>query len=376
MPKSDKDELADDMPYFGEKEKPVLTDAEGQFEIEKLRTGTYTLVAEADKGSAKVRQKGVSSGSKVRLEVAALAAIHGVVERAGKKVEDATVTVSGPTDRTKRARAGEFRVDRLEPGKYEVSANGSEGVAKVEVEVKIGDDAEVKLVLQGFGKLRGKVVDATGEPIAGLTVMVEPEEDSVSTKQVFSMLTGRGPKTDDEGKFEVDEVPPGSGEISFMDGDAFNSGATAEVRYTVEGDGEEDLGTITGVRSGKVPAGERGDLGLLTHVATFAKRPRPSGAKTDDRPPPDETERLWVMAVDIGGAAEEAGLEPGDEITAIAGQGVAGLGPRTAAVQLGPHNVRAGEDVSIEIDRDGSARTITVRARAKEDPKAPGEPAK
>ncbi len=372
VPKNDSDQITDDSGWFGEKSKPVLTDADGAFEVEKLRAGTYTVVAEAEKGAAKAKQKGVAPGSEVKLEIAALAAIHGVVERAGARVDDVTITVDGPTDRSKRAHAGEFRIDRLDPGKYEVTARSSDGFAQTEVEIETGDDVEVKLALVGLGRLRGKLVDGTGEPLAGMTVMVDPENGEVSASQVFSMMAGRGPKTDDQGKFEVDEVPPGAGKVRFMDGDAMSGGAVATASYTVEGDGDEDLGTITGVRAGKVAKEERGDLGLSTHVATFAKRPRAPGAEKDDRPAPDESERLWVIAVDVGGAAEQAGVEPGDEITAIDGQGVAGLGAATAAVLLSSTNVEQEQDVSLELDRDGSSRTVTVRARSKnDDPKAP-----
>ena len=123
------------------------------------------------------------------------------------------------------------------------------------------------------------------------------------------------------------------------------------------------LGTITGVRAGTAK-GERGRLGLSTRVAIWSSdRERPVPSPTD-RPAPDDAERLWVMSVDVDGAADWAGIAPGDEIVAIDGQGVAGLGARTAAVLLAPQNLRAGQDVGIEIDRDGSAQTITVRAAA------------
>ncbi len=357
--------------FFAERSKPTLTDGDGAFEITKLRAGVYTVVAEAGKGAAKVRQQGVVPGSRVKLELAALASIHGVVERSGAKASDVTISVEGPSDRSKRAHRGEFRIDRLEPGKYEVSARSSDGFAQTEVEVAAGDDVEVKLSLAGFARLRGKLVDATGAPIAGIKVMVMPDKGEPSMSAALSLLTGGGPTTDGDGKFEVDEVPPGTGQVQFIDGDASFGGQVATAKYKVGGDEDEDLGTITGVAAGKVAKGERGDLGLTTHVATFAKRPRASGAKDDDRPAPDDNERLWVIAVEIGGAADAAGIEPGDEITAIDGQGVAGLGCATAALLLSSQNVRDGQDVSLVIDREGSSSTIRVRARPQDGDKGP-----
>lgn len=364
-----------DESFFGEKHEPVLTEADGKFTIEGLRAGTYGVVVEADKGSAKARHKGVALGSKLRIEVATLGTIAGVVERAGKKV-DATVEVKGPTDRSKRARAGEFQLDRLEAGKYEVFARTEDASARVEVEVKTGERVEVKLALEGFGKLRGKLVDPTGSPIAGMSVMVQPEKGSVNAKQVFSMMTGVGTKTDSEGRFEVDQVPPGKGGVELLDGDALAGGSVAHVKYEMPTEGDEDLGTITGVRSSKVPPDERGELGLSSHTATFAKRPRVGDGeeKDDDAAAADETERLWVISVDVDGPADTAGVEPGDEITAIDGQGVAGLGARAASVLLAPHNLRAGQDVRLELTRDGSGRSITVRARPKATKDGPPKP--
>jgi putative serine protease PepD len=82
-------------------------------------------------------------------------------------------------------------------------------------------------------------------------------------------------------------------------------------------------------------------LGLQT---SFAQGPdgRPAG--------------LRVVAVDPGGPAARAGLEPGDVITEVDGE--AATGPdQLMAVTL---KKRAGEKVGLTVERDGAEKTVTV----------------
>ena len=347
------------------KEKPVLTDERGQFVIEKLRTGSYTIVAEADRGAARARKTGIAPGSRVALELDSLGAIAGTVELGDKPIEGVSIEVKGPVQRSKQVRdpSGTFRIERLDPGHYEVKASGKQGIARAEVDVEHGKTASVKLELEGYGKLRGIVVDGTGKGIAGLTALAQSKGD-VSPTAVLGMFTGTGPTTDGQGRFEIGEVPPGEGTVTFFDRDAIEGGTSAEVSYTIDGGEEVDLGTITAVVTAKVPAAERGELGLTTTATKWSGRPRVKGSD-DERPAPDDADHLWVRAVDVGGAAEAAGVEPGDEIIAIDGQQVASLGARTAAALLRPQSVRDGQSVSLQLDRAGSGRTATITAKAR-----------
>ncbi|MBX7081568.1 MAG: carboxypeptidase regulatory-like domain-containing protein [Nannocystaceae bacterium] len=367
----DDDEV--DLSRFFGKESPVLTDEHGAFTVPRLRSGTYTLVAEGERGGARVKKTGLALGSNTELKLESLGVLAGRVEFGGKALEGITVAIEGPTPRSKAVRDAKaaFRFERLDPGHYTVTAQTKQGTAEVEVELEQGRTAEVVLEIEAWGKLRGIVVDGTGNAVAGLGIMAQGNGNNVSATTMMSLFTGGGPKTDDRGRFEIDEVPPGEGTVVFFDRDAID-GARVEARYDVDGGATADLGTITMLVTGKVPPDERGTLGMTTHVATWAKRPRAAGSEDDGTPPPDDGERLWVLAVEQGGPAERAGVEPGDEIVAIDGQQVASQGARTAVPLLSPAAIRSGQSVRLELDRGGSSSSATVvaRAKAKHEPRA------
>jgi Carboxypeptidase regulatory-like domain/PDZ domain len=349
---------------FG-KQPPVLTDEHGHFTIAELRAGSYTVVAEAERGTARAQQTAVTPGARISLRLAALGSIAGTVKLGDAAIDAVSISVEGPVTRGKQLRdpSGSFVIERLDPGHYQVSASGKQGVAHAELDVENGKATKVVLELEGYGTLRGIVVDRNGVGVGGLTVMAQGKHD-MSPGAVLGMFTGAGPRTDDEGRFEIDEVPPGEGTVSFIDRDAPDGGAAAEVSYSLDGDASKDLGTITAIIDAKVPASERGELGLSTHVAKWSERPRAIG-DDDQRPAPDELEHLWVSAVVVDGAADVAGVEPGDEIVAIDGQAVTGSAARSLAGLLQPHSVRGGQSVRVELDRAGSSRSVTMTARAR-----------
>ena len=70
-----------------------------------------------------------------------------------------------------------------------------------------------------------------------------------------------------------------------------------------------------------------------------------------------ETAGVRVVAVAPGGAAEAAELEVGDLVTSIAGRATRKASDATAAVQL----QRPGDAVTLEVWREGEARTLTLR---------------
>ncbi|MCA9708055.1 MAG: carboxypeptidase regulatory-like domain-containing protein [Myxococcales bacterium] len=348
-------------------EPPVLSDQAGRFEVRDLRAGTYRLRAEVHGAGARGFVDDVTPGADVRIALEPLAGLEGVVRFRGKPVVEYTLEVRGPTVRSQAVHAtdGRFTMSRLDAGDYEVLARSKDGTARAEVEIAEGGTTSVELTLGGWSTLRGRVVDAaTGDPIAGLSITVLGD-GGPSVGSVMGMFTGVGPRTDEDGNFSVDEVPPGEGQIMFLDRDATGaSGMVAQADYEVEAEQEQDLGTITGIAPTTIDPEERGSLGLTVKVATYAQRPRAPEAEDDEAEAVvDQTKRLWVSQVTPGGPAALGGLVPGDEIVSIDGNGVLAIGAATAARLLSPSQIRAGEEVALEIVHDGSRHTVKVMAQ-------------
>lgn len=355
--------------------KPVLTDAQGRFRITELRDGRYTVTAEAEGGQSRVSEEGVQPGDEVKLEVEPLGSLEGRVTIGTKTVAKYTLKLEGPTPRGKSIAndKGRFTLDGLDPGEYTVSVDCEDGVGSTTIEVERGKRGTADVELEEFGTVRGKVVNSAGEPLAGLMILVQPKGKSGQVSGGLEMLFGGGPKTDRSGAFEVDNVPPGEGEILIVDPDG-SGGGGANAKYDVDAGGTSDVGTVTAIGAGDVPFAERGQLGLRTAVRDWPHRPLPPAddeGESDAEPPQDpERERLWIRSVVEDGPAFEADVRPGDEIVSIGGQDVAGLGAKTAAGMLSSSRVRIGENVSLVLDRDGSSVRATVTSRKRNLPGA------
>lgn len=363
--------------YFAE--PPVLTDASGSFLIKNLKPDeTYVVVAEGERGGAKVRESGVKPGDTLTLTLAQLGTLQGKALLGGSPAKEYSVTLKGPNPRSKRVREadGAFSFERLEAGSYEVKVESDEGTGKAEVEIESGKQASIDIEIEGFATLEGTLVNAAdGKPMAKMLALVIPDDGDFDPSQIMAMMTGMGgARTDGDGEFTIKKVKEGKGQIVFMDpkGDLMSgAGAVASVPYEVEAGDEVDLGEVNGVAPSGIDADERGELGIDTTSANFAKRPRPPGtdldAEEEDPQDEDPRERLWVLWVEVGGPADEAGLEPGDEIMAIDGKPVSAIGARASELSLSSSRLRAGQSLEIQIDRQGSTSTKTVEARAKAD---------
>ena len=95
------------------------------------------------------------------------------------------------------------------------------------------------------------------------------------------------------------------------------------------------------IATGKVTSSGRASLGITAQTVADASG-QPAG--------------VGVAAVTPGGAAAQAGIQPGDIITALAGQPV----PSLAALQsvLAAH--KPGDRVQAQLSRDGAESTVTA----------------
>lgn len=181
---------------------PVLTDDDGRFEFVGLRDADYELTAEAGGGQQRVTAVG-RPGDNVKLELADLATVEGAVTLDGQPLESFGVRVEGPTSRSMQVRdpSGHFEIGRLDPGTYTLVVTAPDGSGRAEVTLAAGETATKNIVLEHDLKVRGRVVDAEGNPVQGAMVAIGGGEGG----QVSIEHNGDEPmpSTDEDGRFEV-----------------------------------------------------------------------------------------------------------------------------------------------------------------------------
>lgn len=228
----------DDAPLFDEVSRPVLSGPDGAFAIERLRRGTYDLVAEGDKGRARGEQTRVQTGGHTTISLAPLATLTGRV-RVGAQPAPATdiaCALSSQAPHRTTSTNGTYALARLAPGTYQCTARGNAGTATGSVEVSTGA-AELDLVLQPWASLTGTVVDATtGEPIAGLLVATDVSD-------MMDIMLGSAPATDARGRFTVERLAPGPGTLMVME--RGSPLPIASSSYELVAGQRLDLGTIS-----------------------------------------------------------------------------------------------------------------------------------
>lgn len=350
---------------WSQAEKPVLSDSDGAFEIRNLRDASYDLSAEGLKGEATGEVTGIKAGATgVTVRLATLARVVGKVTSQGQPVTSYVISADGPTSRRKVVANpdGSYRLTRLEAGSYTLSVVAEDGNASGETKVEASGEATLNLELVTYGSVRGVVVDATtGEPMADLSVAAFSELGSDTESLAMSFLAGEGPRTGDKGQFRVGRLGAGKGTLIVFDGDAAGFEMIAQKEFELTPGQSLDLGELMGTSARRVPKEERGDVGMQVEAATWADRP---GAGDEPGDPPagtdGETELLWVLSVDEGGAAERAGVEVGDQVLAVNGIAVTSVGANLVEQSLSPRRIKAGEPLTITIDRAGRRDTLTV----------------
>lgn len=181
---------------------PVLTDAEGKFEITGLREGKYLVVAQRAGGTARTRKE-AKTGTQVKLKLAPLGILEGKVTMDGAPASNYTVSVQGPTPRSKNVGSGGagFTIERLDPGTYNVSVQTPEGSGKAKVKIEPGSTATTHIVLEHLIAVVGRVLAKDGSPIVGAEVILGEGQDGEIS--ITADIDVDAIVTDAEGRFET-----------------------------------------------------------------------------------------------------------------------------------------------------------------------------
>ncbi|MBA2541928.1 MAG: carboxypeptidase regulatory-like domain-containing protein [Deltaproteobacteria bacterium] len=341
-----KQDRADMMAAWMDSADPILTGADGKFTIDKLRRGTYAVTVEGPKGGSRASKPGVKTGDTVTLVLEPLGSLTGRVLSGTAPVTeyDLGCRGTGPGMRfdsdgfggRRFANAdGSYTLERLAPGEYTCTVTSKLGTASGKAVIATGP-TKLDFTLVAFASVTGTVVDATtGKPLAGMMVLVSAE--GLEGKGFAEAMTGKAPTTDAGGKFVIEGVPAGKGQVHVAPKDAtFNHLATRD--YTATSGQRVDLGTIK-----LVPprTGEPGTLGFFAAV-------------TDDK--------LMIVDVKDDSPASKAGVVEGDRILAIDGKPVADLGVDVAKQMVSPGSVPTGQPMALTLERAGKQVAVSLVA--------------
>jgi hypothetical protein len=184
---------------------------------------------------------------------------------------DITVTVArdGVAESIATDRAGDFRVENRGPGTYRVSVTVPERFFSDAPPslVALGDGRSCAHVVQALydnGQITGRVIDASGRPVAGLTIELDTAR-SVSTPDHWRRRGGgRRTVTDRGGRYTLGRIPAGRFVVSLPAAPArapgrgalpvFHPGvelASAATRVTLAAGERRDLADL------RIPAGQK-----------------------------------------------------------------------------------------------------------------------
>lgn len=322
--------------FGGDRSKPVLTNADGQFTITRLRKGTFTVEVEGPKGTSRAEKQGVKPGDSVTIKLLSFGSLTGKVTVGGQPVPKYTIQCDGPKDGKQHVEAadGVYTIERLAPGSYECDVDSDAGAGEAKAEVA-SEPKQLDIALVRWATITGVAVDVlTKKPVPGLIVMAGGENGRGGQTAFANIMTGKAPTTDQAGRFTVDRVGVGTGTVSLMPKDGFTPLGTRP--YTATEGQRIDLGTIEVVAP---RTGDAGTFGMATEV---------------------DGDKLVVSSVTDGGPAKTAGVQVGDRILALDGRDVATLTPGISKLLLSSGTVGVGQTVALTLERAGTQVQVSV----------------
>lgn len=180
---------------------PVLSDAQGRFEITGLTHTKYDVVAEAKAGTLRGRVGAVTPDASLTINVLGVTSLSGRVRGAHGPTALFEVDLEGPTTAHRSFSDGAFALGRVDPGSYTVRVTSSDGNGEAKVVVSPDTPATVDIVLVANAVVTGVLVDADNKPVAGVAVVVI---DDSGDGRVSVSIEGPPLTSGPDGKFRIE----------------------------------------------------------------------------------------------------------------------------------------------------------------------------
>jgi hypothetical protein len=185
----------------------ISTAPSGTFSFQNVQPGSYTISAMAGNLAGRtLKTVTVAAGARAKVAIQLLPrlAVFGtVVDHSGNPVVDARVR--GPQIRASASVdvSGRFTLEGFPPGAHELVTRAS-GFGTICTKLVVGDEApEVRISLMSEARVRGRVLDRSGRPVAGASVMVT---ENPATHLVCNLAIGR---SDSRGRFDLGGLSAG-----------------------------------------------------------------------------------------------------------------------------------------------------------------------
>ncbi len=182
------------------------TDAQGNFVLEGLEAKTFTIKVRDAFGQTASRTT-VEPGTSLTLELPEPGQLRGTVEIEGEDPPEHFMITVTPTEGSQYSEQflrtdGRWSIVGVPPGAARVEVSSAWGTAQAEVDVEGGRmAAPMTLTLAPRSSIRGRLVGAKGQSLAGVHVVVLSD---------YGPATGTIDTTDAEGVFELADAPSGS----------------------------------------------------------------------------------------------------------------------------------------------------------------------
>lgn len=308
----------------------ATSDQSGAFSIRDLPAGKYTVKATTARGEA--REERIDAGTS-NLELAILDAggIDGtlvgftaVPEVVALRTDDYFGRYRPSPGTTTTA----FQMRNVPAGRYQITASGAGRTASASVQVLPGQIAKVTVQLGEVGTVVGRVVDATGAPVADMRCTVVPRDNE---------RMGYGGErneaiTDASGSFRVERANAGPSYVG-----CFHPAARSRSYQALD----VAPNAVTNVELKLEASGERSRNGH-------------AGLELED-----QLENVLVESVEANGPAARAGLAVGDALVTVDGVTI-GRYQSEYAMRLIESPRGDAKQVTIVVERAGKEITATL----------------